>query len=169
MNDWMGGCILSYFLPFLPLSFQLASTESMKIRIKKGAAPVVSMLSPWCGSDIARPPPLPVWPKGLRDFVRVGKSHQRRSKAAIAAAAAAAAAAAEGAAAGTGASAEQQDEEVHGEQGAVPENFPPYTRVAAPVVDVSGSRLTTDGRRQICYGLKSDVPCPIFCNCARQV
>ena len=37
------------------------------------------------------------------------------------------------------------------------------------VIDLSGSRMTTDGKRQVCSLLSLNDPCPRGCNCARQV
>lgn len=47
--------------------------------------------------------------------------------------------------------------------------FPAYSRTLEDVVDLGGSRLTTDGRRQMCGAVPASKPCPKLCNCARQV
>jgi hypothetical protein len=44
----------------------------------------------------------------------------------------------------------------------------PYD-ASVPFLDNKAQRLTTDGRRQVCAGYPSNVPCPINCNCAVQV
>ena len=49
------------------------------------------------------------------------------------------------------------------------ETLPIFRGRASDVVDLSGSRITTDGKRQICSLISLNDPCPRGCNCARQV
>ena len=49
------------------------------------------------------------------------------------------------------------------------ERFPAYVVEPPIIVDLHGSRLTTDGKRQLCSALPESKSCPPTCNCAKQV
>jgi len=112
---------------------QLMLSETLHLRIKKGAATVVDMLTPWQHPDVTCLPQPPQWPTHLREFVpaKRGKGEDEREEAGP---------------------------------------MPPYQPVVVDeLLDHSGSRHTTDGRRQLCSMAPLNAPCPRGCNCMRQV
>jgi nuclear receptor co-repressor 1 len=110
-----------------PLMQQLAYTENLNRRIKKGAAPTVEMNTPWPGPDF-KAPAVPVWPEEVCDF--------------------------------------EPDEVLESTDATYPK-CPEGS--SFDLFDVTGSRLTVDGRRQTCSTLPLSIECPPGCNCARQV
>ena len=106
---------------------QLAYTENLNRRIKKGAAPTVEMVTPWPGPDQSAPG-IPTWPEDLCEFNPEDKLADNNDV------------------------------------------FPkPLPGMSEEIYDVTGARLTLDGRRQACANLAISAECPAGCNCARQV
>ena len=56
---------------------QLLHSESLQLRITKGAAPSINQLSPWLWPDKTVCPKIPIWPKELREFKLKNKEDDR--------------------------------------------------------------------------------------------
>ena len=52
---------------------QLLNSESLQLRITRGAAPSINQLSPWLWPDKTICPKIPIWPKDLREFNLINK------------------------------------------------------------------------------------------------